>query len=121
MTTEHNLFLPKEPTSAKSWAIDLRVTIIFISLCLDVSEDGLDIRDFTLTESQQARLIDIKRLLQRVQGWFETKQQAASWVSNHKISSLGDLAPLDIIKQRDKNGVQALHSYIDEKELGGFE
>ncbi|APE07039.1 hypothetical protein BM528_15665 [Alteromonas sp. RW2A1] len=121
MTTKHNLLLPKEPVSAKSWALDLGVTIAFISHCVDVSEDGLDNRDFNLTESQQTRLLIIKRILQRIEKWFDTRQEAVSWFDTCRLESSGDFTPLEIVKQHGEDGEQVVLTFIAQKELGGFE
>lgn len=121
MTTKHNLLLPKDPASAKSWAIDLGVTMGFISHWVDESEDGLDIRDFKLTESQQTRLLSIKRILQRIGKWFDTRQEAVTWLDTCRIQSSEDCTPLEIIKQHGEVGVQIVLIFIEHKELGGFE
>lgn len=94
MTTKNYLLLPVEPVSAKSWALDLGVTMAFISHCVDASEDSLDNRDFKLTESQQTRLLSIKRILQRIEKWFDTRQEAVSWLNTCRIKSSGDSTPL---------------------------
>ncbi len=121
MTTKHNLLLPAEPESAKAWALDLGLTIAFISHCVDESEDGLDIRDFKLTESQQTRLLSIKKILQRIGKWFDTRQEAVTWLDTCRIQSSGDCTPLEIIKQHGEVGVQIVLIFIEHKELGGFE
>lgn len=94
MTTKNYLLLPVEPVSAKSWALDLGVTMAFISHCVDASEDSLDNRDFKLTESQQTRLLSIKIILQRIEKWFDTRQEAVSWLNTCRIKSSGDSTPL---------------------------
>ena len=121
MTTKHNLPLPTEPESAKAWALNLGVTMAFISQCVGVSEDELDIRDFKLTEFQQTRLLIIKRILQRIEKWFDTRQEAVSWLDTCRIKSSGDSTPLEIVKRHGEVGEQAVLTFIAQKELGGFE
>ncbi|MCW8107134.1 hypothetical protein OPS25_01275 [Alteromonas ponticola] len=93
----------------------------FISHCLDIPEERLDSRDFKLADSQQTRLLDIKKILQRVRAWFDTQQQAVLWLDTCRIQSFGNCTPLQILKQHGENGRQLLHKFIDGKELGGYE
>ena len=60
-------------------------------------------------------------LLQRLQGWFDTQQEAVLWLNTFRIQSFGDCTPLQIIKQHGENGAQLLYDFIHAKELGGFE
>ena len=67
------------------------------------------------------RLMNILDVFNKLQAWFDTPPESWEWYTEQKIASFGNLTAADIVVQNPENGLIALNSYIDSKNLGGFE
>ncbi len=59
-------------------------------------------------------------ILQKVNAWFETENEALNWYNNTVIPSFG-MSPREFIEHHGEQGKKDIFNYINSKELGGFE
>ncbi len=59
-------------------------------------------------------------ILEKVNHWFETDQEALNWYNNTVIPSFGMTAS-QVLKKNGIKGEKAVINYIEGKEMGGFE
>jgi hypothetical protein len=74
-----------------------------------------------LKRNEAIRINSILNIFDALQIWFDSPKQAWSWFTERKISGFGDLTASEVVVQNPDEGVSAVQSYIDSKNLGGFE
>ncbi|MFD1385042.1 hypothetical protein ACFQ45_16940 [Rhodanobacter aciditrophus] len=79
---------------------------------------SLDSKSLELTHT---RLLDIHKLLCRVRPWFNSDKATWEWFINEPLAPFNGLTPSDVVKSYHNGGIEALHEWVDGRELGGFQ
>lgn len=95
----------------------LHVTRAELASASGLSRDAISKSARASAPATQSRLRDVVEILNRVQGWAGSPQQAFAWYRSQPLPSFGDQTAEALVKE---GRAEAVKRYLDRITLGGF-
>lgn len=94
----------------------LHVTKKQLAVATGLGEDALRKKSREHAVRTQQRLRDVMEILNRVQPWFGSIEQAYAWYRSEPLSSFGGRTPEDLVKA---DQAEAVKRYLSRVAVGG--
>lgn len=95
----------------------LHITRAELALAVGVSRDAVAKSARVGTPATQSRLRDMVEILNRVQAWSGSPQQAFAWYRSQPLASFGDQTAEALVKE---GRAEAVRRYLDRITVGGY-
>ena len=95
----------------------LRVTRLELAASAGLSRDAISKTARRNAPATVARLRDVAEILNRVEPWAGSMQQAYAWYRSQPLPSFGDQTAEDLVKQ---GRAEAVKTYLSRIAVGGY-
>jgi hypothetical protein len=95
----------------------LHITRAELAVAAGLSRDAVAKTARSRTPSTQSRLRDVIEILNRVQPWAGSPQQAFAWYRSQPLPSFGDQTAEGLVKE---GRAEAVKRYLDRIAVGGY-